>query len=108
MSSGPTLTAKLSNIQHVSEKICTRDIISPSQYLLTFYAPLLPRSSVHSPSHLQMPALIAATVASDKPIDGYLIQDIVSIQSPTILIHKYMHDWLIFGRKQAVSLKLFS
>lgn len=29
--------------------------------------------------HTQMPSLIAATLASEKPTDGYLVNDIVSI-----------------------------
>lgn len=29
-----------------------------------------------------MPVLIAATMASDKPTDGYLVKDIVSIPPP--------------------------
>ena len=46
-----------------------------------------PSDKVHSPalsvclsvSFPQMPVLIAATVASDKPTDGYLVKDIISI-----------------------------
>jgi hypothetical protein len=46
-SGGPSLSARLANIQH-------------------------------------MPVLIAATIASEKPTDGYLVKDIVSIPQSVI------------------------
>ena len=45
--------------------------------------------TVFCPSH-QMPVLMAATAASDKPVDGYLINDIISIFSLTVHNSAYL------------------
>ena len=45
----------------------------------------LPHVRLSTPAFFQMPSLIAATVASDKPTDGYITKDIISILAPTAI-----------------------
>lgn len=54
-----------------------------------------------SPQFPQMPVLIAATVASDKPTDGYLVKDIISILS-LILGPLYLQNLLIWYSSSTV------
>ena len=51
----------------------------PPFSLLSSLSPPLP------PSCPQMPVLIASTIASEKPTDGYLVKDIISILSELLL-----------------------
>ena len=76
MSTAPTLTEKLANVQHVSQdELLTFQ--SLYLYITVFSVSLLKKIIQFFP--LQMPSLIAATIASDKPTDLYLVRDIISI-----------------------------